>query len=140
MFERCSFTLFYSCSFQFLFLCWHFLISLCRQTGEAPANVGVPAAPPAPVEVLKVADRSPQRKDETQASGSTDKDKSAARPKSGDLFSAHDFDIKIDLEVPLTAQPVVVTPKPVPNIKEAPRRSLNLEAYKKKRGLIWTDF
>ena len=38
----------------------------------------------------------------------------------------------------ITAQPVVVTPKPVANLKEAPRRSLNLEDYKKKRGLIWT--
>lgn len=34
------------------------------------------------------------------------------------------------------AQPVMVTPKPVANMKEAPRRSLNLEDYKKKRGLI----
>lgn len=81
------------------------------------------------------------------------------KPKTSDLFSAHDFDIKIDLEVPLpckylvipflyffrnayanllyfVAQPVVVTPKPVANLKEAPRRSLNLEDYKKKRGLI----
>ncbi|KZS15865.1 RNA polymerase-associated protein Rtf1 [Daphnia magna] len=59
-----------------------------------------------------------------------------AKPKTSDLFSAHDFDIKIDLEVPLPSQPVVVTPKPVANLKEAPRRSLNLEDYKKKRGLI----
>lgn len=76
------------------------------------------------------------------------------KQKTSDLFSAHDFDIKIDLEVPLpsklwnktlncwcltfsfAAQPVVVTPKPVPGLKEAPRRSLNLEDYKKKRGLI----
>ena len=84
----------------------------------------------------------------------------APKAKTGDLFSAHDFDIKIDLEVPLpckfnirscvlytevliclcfscrAAQPVVVTPKVVSSVKEAPRRSLNLEDYKKKRGLI----
>jgi len=65
-----------------------------------------------------------------------EKSKTVPKPKTGDLFSAHDFDITIDLEVPLPSQPVMVTPKPVANMKEAPRRSLNLEDYKKKRGLI----
>ncbi|KAF7383468.1 RNA polymerase-associated protein RTF1 [Vespula maculifrons] len=54
-----------------------------------------------------------------------------------DLFNAHDFDITIDLEVPIPNNPVSVLPKPVSNIKDTgPRRSLNLEDYKKKRGLI----
>ncbi|XP_043279611.1 RNA polymerase-associated protein Rtf1 [Venturia canescens] len=54
-----------------------------------------------------------------------------------DLFDAHDFDITIDLEVPLPSNPVSVLPKPISNIKDTgPRRSLNLEDYKKKRGLI----
>ncbi|XP_034948817.1 RNA polymerase-associated protein Rtf1 [Chelonus insularis] len=54
-----------------------------------------------------------------------------------DLFNAHDFDITIDLEVPINSNPVSVLPKPVSNIKDTgPRRSLNLEDYKKKRGLI----
>ncbi|KAL6265335.1 hypothetical protein P5V15_002136 [Pogonomyrmex californicus] len=54
-----------------------------------------------------------------------------------DLFNAHDFDITIDLEVPLPSNPVSVVPKPINNIKDTgPRRSLNLEDYKKKRGLI----
>ncbi|CAG9864528.1 unnamed protein product [Phyllotreta striolata] len=52
-----------------------------------------------------------------------------------DLFSAHDFDIKIDLEVPLAATPVNVVPKAVTK-DLAPKRSLNLQDYKKKRGLI----
>ncbi|KAJ8680449.1 hypothetical protein QAD02_016236 [Eretmocerus hayati] len=53
-----------------------------------------------------------------------------------DLFNAHNFDIMIDLEVPLTNNPVNL-PKPMNNIKDTgPRRSLNLEDYKKKRGLI----
>jgi RNA polymerase-associated protein RTF1 len=74
--------------------------------------------------------------------------------KSEDLFSAHDFDIKIDLEVPLPRKllhfkqnfvliicsadnPVTVTPKVASAVKDTgPRRSLNLEDYKKKRGLI----
>ena len=30
-----------------------------------------------------------------------DKSKAVPKPKTGDLFSAHDFDITIDLEVPL---------------------------------------
>ncbi|EFN72722.1 RNA polymerase-associated protein Rtf1 [Camponotus floridanus] len=54
-----------------------------------------------------------------------------------DLFNAHDFDITIDLEVPIPSNPVSVLPKPINNIKDTgPRRSLNLEDYKKKRGLI----
>ncbi|CAK9804575.1 RNA polymerase-associated protein Rtf1 [Anthophora quadrimaculata] len=54
-----------------------------------------------------------------------------------DLFNAHDFDITIDLEVPIPNNPVSVLPKPISNIKDTgPRRSLNLEDYKKKRGLI----
>ncbi|XP_020288201.1 RNA polymerase-associated protein RTF1 homolog [Pseudomyrmex gracilis] len=54
-----------------------------------------------------------------------------------DLFNAHDFDITIDLEVPISNNPVSVLPKPINNIKDTgPRRSLNLEDYKKKRGLI----
>jgi len=65
-----------------------------------------------------------------------DKGKAVPKAKTGDLFSAHNFDIKIDLEVPLPSQPVVVTPKPVANLSATPRRSLNLEDYKKKRGLI----
>ncbi|KAK5640270.1 hypothetical protein RI129_011081 [Pyrocoelia pectoralis] len=52
-----------------------------------------------------------------------------------DLFSAHDFDIKIDLEVPLPNTLVSVTPKTAAN-NIGPKRSLNLQDYKKKRGLI----
>ncbi|KAG1651555.1 RNA polymerase-associated protein RTF1 [Nymphon striatum] len=56
---------------------------------------------------------------------------------SKDLFSAHDFDIKIDLNVPLSTT-VNVTPKPSQNIRDVggPKRSLDLQAYKKRRGLI----
>ncbi|CAH1105776.1 unnamed protein product [Psylliodes chrysocephalus] len=64
--------------------------------------------------------------------------KKAAQPTQvtqDDLFSAHDFDIKIDLEVPLAATPVNVVPKTVTK-DLAPKRSLNLQDYKKKRGLI----
>uniref|UniRef100_A0A0A9W641 Plus3 domain-containing protein n=2 Tax=Lygus hesperus TaxID=30085 RepID=A0A0A9W641_LYGHE len=53
-----------------------------------------------------------------------------------DLFSAHDFDIKIDLAVPLPNNPVSITPRTAIAKDTGPRRSLNLEDYKKKRGLI----
>lgn len=53
-----------------------------------------------------------------------------------DLFSAHDFDIKIDLELPLPTTSVSVTPKTNTTHTLGPRRSLNLQDYKKKRGLI----
>ncbi|XP_059622918.1 RNA polymerase-associated protein Rtf1 [Phlebotomus argentipes] len=53
------------------------------------------------------------------------------------LYSLHDFEI--DLEVPLPVTTVNVMPKPVVKPEESgpkSRRSLNLEDYKKKRGLI----
>ncbi|XP_015111600.1 RNA polymerase-associated protein Rtf1 [Diachasma alloeum] len=69
-----------------------------------------------------------------------DKENGQEAPKkqsTEDLFNAHNFDITIDLEVPIPSNPVSVLPKPVSNIKDTgPRRSLNLEDYKKKRGLI----
>ncbi|GIX92916.1 RNA polymerase-associated protein RTF1 homolog [Caerostris darwini] len=52
-----------------------------------------------------------------------------------DLFSAHNFDITLDLQMPtmgLSAHSARVTPAP----PAPPKRSLNLEEYKKMRGLI----
>lgn len=73
-------------------------------------------------------------------STSNEKENSQKVPKkqsTEDLFSAHNFDITIDLEVPIPSNPVSILPKPINNIKDTgPRRSLNLEDYKKKRGLI----
>lgn len=60
--------------------------------------------------------------------------------QSEDLFSAHNFDITINLDIPAPgteSRPVVATPRPANNERDgAPRRSLNLEDYKKRRGLI----
>nr|XP_058951031.1 RNA polymerase-associated protein RTF1 homolog [Pocillopora verrucosa] len=60
--------------------------------------------------------------------------------QSEDLFSAHNFDITINLDIPAPgteSRPVVVTPRPANTERDgAPRRSLNLEDYKKRRGLI----
>ncbi|EEB12218.1 RNA polymerase-associated protein RTF1, putative [Pediculus humanus corporis] len=54
-----------------------------------------------------------------------------------DLFSAHNFDITIDLDVPIPSNPIDVSAKPVNFVRDSgPKRSLNLEDYKKKRGLI----
>lgn len=53
------------------------------------------------------------------------------------LYSLHDFEIELD--VPLPMNNVAVLPKPVEKIQDSGpkvRRSLNLEDYKKKRGLI----
>ncbi|XP_075168069.1 RNA polymerase-associated protein Rtf1 [Haematobia irritans] len=51
------------------------------------------------------------------------------------LYSLHDFDIDLDVAVPINA--VSNLPKPVPKLNETTtKRSLNLEDYKKKRGLI----
>ncbi|OXA60255.1 RNA polymerase-associated protein RTF1 homolog [Folsomia candida] len=55
----------------------------------------------------------------------------------GDLFSAHDFDIKLDLDAKLPPNLPIVARPSITAIKDtAPRRSLNLEEYKRKKGLI----
>ncbi|XP_078473145.1 RNA polymerase-associated protein RTF1 homolog isoform X1 [Lampetra fluviatilis] len=73
-------------------------------------------------------------------SGGGAKDSSGARAhgdESDDLFRAHDFDIKIDLQVPMTeSKSNSGVSKPPPVKDGGPRRSLNLEDYKKRRGLI----
>ncbi|KAJ7371034.1 RNA polymerase-associated protein rtf1 [Desmophyllum pertusum] len=60
--------------------------------------------------------------------------------QSEDLFSAHNFDITINLDIPAPgteSRPAVATPRPSNTERDGtPRRSLNLEDYKKRRGLI----
>lgn len=73
----------------------------------------------------------------TENNGKENGQETKKKQSTEDLFNAHDFDITIDLEVPIPNNPVSVLPKPISNIKDTgPRRSLNLEDYKKKRGLI----
>ncbi|XP_075987516.1 RNA polymerase-associated protein Rtf1-like [Anticarsia gemmatalis] len=63
----------------------------------------------------------------------------APRPRgdSSSLYSLHDFDINIELDLPI-AKSVSSQPKQVATkVKETgPKRSLNLEEYKKRHGLI----
>ncbi|XP_038074214.1 RNA polymerase-associated protein RTF1 homolog [Patiria miniata] len=60
------------------------------------------------------------------------------RKVSEDLFQAHDFDIKIDLDVSTSdSRPMALNSSSESGGKEgAPKRSLNLNEYKKMRGLI----
>ncbi|KAM4690268.1 LOW QUALITY PROTEIN: RNA polymerase-associated protein RTF1 homolog [Rhinophrynus dorsalis] len=56
---------------------------------------------------------------------------------SEDLFKVHDFDVKIDLQVPNSESKSLAISSKAPAAKDGvPRRSLNLEDYKKRRGLI----
>lgn len=69
------------------------------------------------------------------------KDKKIGEHTSGEnLYSLHDFEIELDLPaLPININSAPVLPKPVEKTQDqAPklRRSLNLEDYKKKRGLI----
>uniref|UniRef100_A0A8C1SL76 RNA polymerase-associated protein RTF1 homolog n=1 Tax=Cyprinus carpio TaxID=7962 RepID=A0A8C1SL76_CYPCA len=68
------------------------------------------------------------------------KDKDVTKQSSDlseDLFKVHDFDVKIDLQVPnAEAKSLAVSSNALPVKDGAPRRSLNLEDYKKRRGLI----
>ena len=56
----------------------------------------------------------------------------------GDLFSAHDFDIDINLDTFTPSSAIKMNLTPVANTKKelGPKKSLNLSDYKKKRGLI----
>ncbi|KAK9510204.1 hypothetical protein O3M35_005039 [Rhynocoris fuscipes] len=92
------------------------------------------AAPPVPQQM----DNKLNEKTENKNKGNdNDPKKDRLGPvKTDDLFQAHDFDIKIDLEVPLPNNPVSIAPKANLVKDTGPRRSLNLEDYKKKRGLI----
>uniref|UniRef100_A0A8D3BKU8 RNA polymerase-associated protein RTF1 homolog n=1 Tax=Scophthalmus maximus TaxID=52904 RepID=A0A8D3BKU8_SCOMX len=66
-----------------------------------------------------------------------DKNKLPNTDLSEDLFKVHDFDVKIDLQVPnAEAKSLSVSSNALPVKDGAPRRSLNLEDYKKRRGLI----
>ncbi|XP_033127769.1 RNA polymerase-associated protein RTF1 homolog [Anneissia japonica] len=58
------------------------------------------------------------------------------RKVSEDLFQAHDFEIKIDLDVPVVESRSQFAKPQSSSGEGAPRRSLNLAEYKKKRGLI----
>ncbi|XP_045533544.1 RNA polymerase-associated protein Rtf1 isoform X1 [Pieris brassicae] len=69
----------------------------------------------------------------------TEEEASKSQSKSGtdSLYSLHDFDINIDIDLPIpkavTSQPKQITTK----VKETgPKRSLNLDEYKKRHGLI----
>ncbi|XP_069117470.1 RNA polymerase-associated protein RTF1 homolog [Argopecten irradians] len=54
-----------------------------------------------------------------------------------DLFDVHNFDITIDLEVPSSTPAIAVNNRSSQNVRDpTPRRSLNLEEYKKMKGLI----
>lgn len=79
--------------------------------------------------------------DTNKTDGKTNpKDKDLPKPNtdlSEDLFKVHDFDVKIDLQVPnAEAKSLSVSSNSLPVKDGAPRRSLNLEDYKKRRGLI----
>jgi len=54
------------------------------------------------------------------------------------LYSLHDFEIELDVPMPMSNVAAAAPPKPVEKIHDSgPKvRRLNLEDYKKKRGLI----
>ncbi|XP_050410595.1 RNA polymerase-associated protein RTF1 homolog [Patella vulgata] len=63
--------------------------------------------------------------------------KSSDKKEVEDVFAVHDFEIKIDLDVPASNPSMVMTSRVSQPVRDVtPRRSLNLEDYKKRRGLI----
>jgi len=78
--------------------------------------------------------------DKSEESGNKNSNKNQKeKEKAKDLFEAHDFDIKLDLKVPSSAEPSLQAAKaslPPSSSESTSRRSLNLSDYKKRRGLI----
>ncbi len=63
------------------------------------------------------------------------KETSKDEGNSSDVYSLHNFDIDLDVALPINN--VQVLPKPMEKVQTSgPKRSLNLQDYKKKRGLI----
>ena len=67
-----------------------------------------------------------------------EEEKKENKPLIDDLFSSHNFDVDIDLNVASPNNATNVNVKPVVHAKKdnGPKKSLNLADYKKKRGLI----
>ncbi|XP_073422858.1 RNA polymerase-associated protein RTF1 homolog [Dendrobates tinctorius] len=79
----------------------------------------------------------PAKDNATNQSKDKDGNTKSTSDLSEDLFKVHDFDVKIDLQVPSSESKSLAISSKAPAAKDgAPRRSLNLEDYKKRRGLI----
>lgn len=101
-----------------------------RTTKPRMAQTGAKQFMPAPEKEMMLAPEIPKPKPKT-------KKPEEMHGSSDNLYSLHDFDIEIDIGTSNSQVPVM--PKPVlQNIQKSsgPKRSLNLEDYKKKRGLI----
>uniref|UniRef100_A0A224Z892 RNA polymerase-associated protein RTF1 n=1 Tax=Rhipicephalus zambeziensis TaxID=60191 RepID=A0A224Z892_9ACAR len=101
--------------------------SLVTKKGPAEAKAAAPAPVKKPEQpVVSPAAVEPTRKQQDQQPHRNEED----------MFSAHDFDIKIDLDISVSTAPSAVA-RPSTGARAAvPKRSLNLEEYKKLRGLI----
>uniref|UniRef100_A0A131Z4J6 RNA polymerase-associated protein RTF1 n=1 Tax=Rhipicephalus appendiculatus TaxID=34631 RepID=A0A131Z4J6_RHIAP len=101
--------------------------SLVTKRGPAEAKAAAPAPIKKPEQpVVSPAAVEPTRKQQDQQPHRNEED----------MFSAHDFDIKIDLDISVSTAPSAVA-RPSTGARAAvPKRSLNLEEYKKLRGLI----
>ncbi|KAG7295144.1 hypothetical protein JYU34_022099, partial [Plutella xylostella] len=77
-------------------------------------------------ETQKQAEREKERADQQKATDNTS------------LYSLHDFDINIDLDLPIAKVNTNIQPKPLSTKAKdsGPKRSLNLDEYKKRHGLI----
>lgn len=92
-----------------------------------------------PIEILPKVVELPQSYDILQMQQAKNKEEKPKENTQNDLFMAHNFDININLTVPNFNAPAATL---APTISEnrfnsAPRRgALNLDEYKRKKGLI----
>ena len=103
---------------------------LKKKVDGEPMNKASNNVPPAVVPIPK----------EEVIKNNTHAKKENPQKQSEDMYAAHDFDIKLDFDVPsqTTSSSTVTSPiveKPTKDIGP-PKRSLNLEDYKKRKGFI----
>ncbi|XP_025104366.1 RNA polymerase-associated protein RTF1 homolog [Pomacea canaliculata] len=112
------------------------LVTRSRESEEFKIQKQVPQGSHSEVFGSEASGLTPQTLSSSDRKAADKADTGGETRGSEDLFAVHDFDIKIDLDVPATPNIVVPNSSSGGPRDGTPRRSLNLEDYKKRRGLI----
>lgn len=97
-----------------------------------------PPKPATPVAATSgaAAAASPAAVEKADKENDTQLKKANPQKQGEDMYAAHDFDIKIDFDVPTPTTPVSTPAVERPVSDGPPKRSLNIEDYKRRRGFI----
>uniref|UniRef100_A0A1E1WLS4 Plus3 domain-containing protein n=1 Tax=Pectinophora gossypiella TaxID=13191 RepID=A0A1E1WLS4_PECGO len=90
-------------------------------------------------EQIREEEKAAKEREQHRLAHQAEAEKTKPKEKSGDnsLYSLHDFDINIELDLPIAKSTNSLPKQMTTKVKETgPKRSLNLEEYKKRHGLI----